>query len=81
MSEVHTVVFCCFLFSYRLAKSFSISPRCYLSIGCVFKFIFLILTEKCSKSTQVDNKSKSLLKEKDQEEESVVNLDEGVQRI
>lgn len=41
MNEVHTVVFCCFLFSYRLAKSFSISPRCYLSIGCVFKFIFL----------------------------------------
>lgn len=81
MNEVCTVVFCCFLLSYRLANGFSISPCCYLSISCVFKFIFLILAEKCSKSTQVDNKSKRLLKEKDEEEVPVVNLDEGVQRI
>lgn len=38
---------------------------------------FSVFTEKCSKSTPADNKKQ----EKDRKEESVVNLDEGVQRI
>lgn len=38
---------------------------------------FSVFTEKCSKSTPADNKKQ----EKDRKEESVVNLDGGVQRI